>query len=312
MKILFAGTPDFSVPTLQALIDSPYDVCGVYTQPDRPAGRGRQPHASPVKTLAQRHGIEVQQPLNFRDPQALNTLQAYQADLMVVVAYGLILPESVLNTPRFGCINIHASLLPRWRGAAPIQRAIQAGDPVSGICLMQMDAGLDTGDVLKRVSCPLTVDETGQSLHDKLALMGAAALLELLPDVAKQTLQPKPQSNDQATYASKLSKAEAEINWQQSATQIERQIRAFNPWPVAFSTLNQQAVRFWSAHAEPTGGRSHPGQISVDGKQLWVDCGSGSRLQVLELQPAGKKRMTTEAYLAAHRPDGHSFVSSQA
>lgn len=305
MKIIFAGTPDFSVPALQALIDSSHQVCAVYTQPDRAAGRGRKLRPSPVKALALEHGIPVEQPINFKQPESVQQLQNYQADLMIVVAYGLLLPKAVLETPRLGCINIHASLLPRWRGAAPIQRAILEGDHETGITLMQMDIGLDTGDMLARIPCQIEPDETGETLHDRLAPMGAQALIDLLPGLETGQVQPFKQDESLACYAHKLSKQEGDINWSDSAANIERKVRAFNPWPVAYSHLDGVPLRIWSAQAIDQPLHAEPGSISVsDDKRLLVSCGQNSQLEILELQPAGKRRMTAQAYLAAHSPDG--------
>ncbi|MCK4587820.1 MAG: methionyl-tRNA formyltransferase, partial [Gammaproteobacteria bacterium] len=232
LKILFAGTPEFAAVTLKALLDDGHEVVAVYTQPDRPAGRGRKLTASPVKSLAEENGLTVVQPMSLRDADVQQELASWQADLIVVVAYGLILPDAVLATPRLGCINIHASLLPKWRGAAPIQRAILAGDGQTGVTIMQMDTGLDTGDMLLKVTCPIEPGDTAEILHNKLAETGAQALLDILPDLSAGTLQPELQDETQASYAKKLQKSEAELDWQQSAEQLARQVWGFNPWPV--------------------------------------------------------------------------------
>ena len=235
LKIIFAGTPDFAASALSALIESEHDVVAVYTQPDRPAGRGRKLRASPVKELALKHDIPVLQPEKLKDAETHDVLRSFNADVMIVAAYGLILPQAVLDIPRLGCLNIHASLLPRWRGAAPIQRAIAAGDKESGITIMQMDAGLDTGDILLLSHCPINDNDNGGDLHDRLAEMGASSILEALKDIESGNTKPIKQDDALATYAHKLDKKEAIINWKDSAENIERLIRAFNPWPVAFT-----------------------------------------------------------------------------
>lgn len=301
LNIVFAGTPDFAVPSLQALIDSPHNLLAVYTQPDRPAGRGRKLSASPVKQLALAHGIPLKQPENFKTSEVRAELAALQPDLMVVVAYGLILPESVLAVPRLGCLNVHASLLPRWRGAAPIQRAILEGDAESGVTIMQMEAGLDTGPMLARLSCTIEDSDTGQSLHDKLAKLGNAALLEVIAQLAAGAAQAEVQDEAQSTYAGKLSKQEATIDWTQSAERIGRQVRAFNAWPVAQTTLDGQSLRVWQAMPlsieKPA--QQTPGRILVVSTQgMDVQTGEGV-LRLLEVQPAGKRRMPVADFLNA-------------
>lgn len=291
MRIIFAGTPDFAATSLSALLASEHHVVAVYTQPDRPAGRGRKLTASPVKQLAQQQHITVEQPLNFKDPTDRQRLADYHADVMVVVAYGLILPQAVLDTPTFGCLNIHASLLPRWRGAAPIQRAILAGDTETGVCIMQMAAGLDTGPVLKRLSLPIAKDDTAQSLHDKLASLGAEALLATLADLEALQSQAVPQDDTNTCYAEKLQKTEAIIDWQQSANQIDRQIRAFNPWPVAQTQWRGETLRIWLAQVSAENITGNPGEIvRVDRDALLVMTGDGI-LQIHQLQLPGKRRM---------------------
>ncbi len=302
--MLFAGTPEFSVAPLQALLDAGYDVRGVYTQPDRPAGRGRKLMPSPVKQLAVEHGIPVYQPTNFKREEALAELEGLRADLMVVVAYGLLLPERVLNAPRLGCINIHASLLPRWRGAAPIQRAIQAGDEETGITIMRMDKGLDTGDMLYRLTCPIAPDETGGSLHDRLAPLGAKALMAALPGILSGELHGEPQNDAEAIYAHKLSKAESAIDWRQDAAAIERQVRAFNPWPVAQTRWNDANPRIWAAHALAGPATGEPGQVvGADRDGIRVACGKG-QLCITRIQMPGKKAMPVADFLNAHALDG--------
>lgn len=300
MKIIYAGTPDFAVSALQALIGSEHDVIAVYTQPDRPAGRGKKLRPGPVKQAALDAGIPVYQPLSLKPVEAREELAALNADLMVVAAYGLILPQSVLDTPRYGCINIHASLLPRWRGAAPIQRAIIAGDDVTGITVMQMAAGLDTGDMLLKREMPITADDTGSSLHDRLAAQGAESLMATLPLLTSESLQPEVQDDALAIYAHKLDKKEAVIDWQQPADQIERQVRAFNAWPVAQTTTSLGVVRVWLAHADMTAVDAEPGQVMAElPKQgIQVATGQGS-LWIQQLQLAGGKALTAAQFLNA-------------
>ncbi|WP_327439284.1 methionyl-tRNA formyltransferase [Pseudomonas donghuensis] len=287
MRIVFAGTPEFAAEHLKALIDSPYDVVAVYTQPDRPAGRGQKLMPSAVKQLAVDNGIQVLQPPTLRNAEAQAELAALQPDLMVVVAYGLILPQAVLDIPRLGCINSHASLLPRWRGAAPIQRAVEAGDSESGVTVMRMEAGLDTGPMLLKVSTPISASDTGGTLHDRLAEMGPPAVLEAVAGLAAGTLQGEVQDDSLATYAHKLNKDEARLDWSRPAVELERLIRAFNPWPICHSTLNGEAVKVLAANLSTDSGA--PGEIlsaSKDG--LIVACGEQA-LCLTRLQlPGGK------------------------
>ena len=304
LKIIYAGTPEFAAVALQALLDSPHWVCAVYTQPDRPAGRGRKLTASPVKQLAVHHDIPVLQPESLKSAGQQATLAALGADVMVVAAYGLLLPAEVLVIPPLGCLNIHASLLPRWRGAAPIQRAIQAGDAETGITIMQMDVGLDTGDMLYRVATPITPADTAQTLHDRLATLGATALLETLEGLQQGRLQPEKQDATQACYAHKLSKAEAMIDWHQPATQIARQVAAFNPWPVAQTRLGDQLVRIWQAEAVANNAPGQPGQVvHCDKHGIEVCCGEGM-LRLLRLQLPGGKPLSAAEFLNAHPLDG--------
>lgn len=247
LNIIFAGTPDFSAAQLQALINSKHNIIGVYTQPDRPAKRGKKVQASPVKTLAQQHNLKVFQPINFKEQASLDELKGLQPDLMIVVAYGLLLPESVLNIPRYGCINVHASLLPRWRGAAPIQRAIQAGDEETGITIMQMDKGLDTGDMLAKSTLTISKTDTALTLHDKLADISQPLLLSTIESVEKQTLKPEKQDDEYANYAAKLSKQEALIDWQMSAEALALNIRAFNPAPMCYCFVKTKRLRVMKA-----------------------------------------------------------------
>ena len=304
MNILFAGTPDFSVPSLQALLDSPHEVVAVYTQPDRPAGRGRHMMASPVKRLALQYDIPVCQPDSLRHDTVLQQLVAWQAELMVVVAYGLLLPPAVLAVPRLGCVNVHASLLPRWRGAAPIQRAILAGDTETGVCLMQMDAGLDTGPVLACRCCNIVPDETGSRLHDRLSMLGADLLTKNLPALVKGDLEPHPQDESLASYASKLQKSEACIDWKNSASDIANKIRAFNSWPVAETRYDGRQLRVWEAQAVATGRDAIPGTVlSATAAGIEVACGEGS-LCIHQVQLPGGRITDAADFINAHALEG--------
>ncbi len=303
LRILFAGTPDFSVPPLRALLESEHRVVGVHTQPDRPAGRGRKLQPSPVKQVAQEAGVPVHQPVTLRQAEAVETIAALAPDLMVVVAYGLILPPEVLAIPRLGCVNIHASLLPRWRGAAPIQRAIEAGDRVTGVSIMQMDEGLDTGPVYLMRETPIEREDTAATLHDRLARLGAEALMEALPGIAAGTLQPRPQDESGATYAPKLEKKEAFIDWAQPAWRIERKVQAFNPWPVAQTRYEQANLRIWEAHAIE-GMAAAPGTVMAAGRE-GVDVATGDGLlRITRLQMPGKKPVTAQDFINAHAIQG--------
>lgn len=307
MKVVFAGTPEFSVPTLAALIDGGVEVVAVYTQPDRPAGRGRKLTASPVKETALAHGIPVHQPEKLRGAAAAETMRSHGADLMVVVAYGLLLPQAVLDAPRLGCVNVHASLLPRWRGAAPVQRAILAGDAHSGVTIMRMEAGLDTGPMYLARSIPLAPRETGGSLHDKLAVLGASALMEALPGIADGSLVPEVQDGALATYAKKLSKEEALIDWGRPAVEIDRMIRAFDPWPVAETRLGETVLRIWGAEAPGLSAAAGPGRVTATGKS-GIDVATGEGvLRITRLQPPGKRPMSAAELLNARKLDGDLF-----
>ncbi len=295
MRLIFAGTPEFAAQALQAIIAAGHDVPLVLTQPDRPAGRGMSLQPSPVKKLALEHGIEVFQPLSLKDAEAQAMIAAIQAEVMVVAAYGLILPQVVLDMPRLGCINIHASLLPRWRGAAPIQRALLAGDAETGVCIMQMEAGLDTGPVLLRGAFPIAPTETTATLHDRLAELGASLAVEAL---GKLPLLATAQPVDGVTYAHKIEKAEALIDWSKSAAELDRHIRAFNPFPGAQALLRGQTVKLWQA--APVPGQGEIGQIlQVDRQAIVVACGSGA-LAISELQKAGGKRLPVQQFLAGN------------
>jgi len=294
VRIIFAGTPPFAATALDALADAGHDIVLVLTQPDRPAGRGMKLSPSAVKLAALARGLPVRQPPSLKTPEAQAELRAAEADVMVVAAYGLILPQAVLDLPRLGCLNIHASLLPRWRGAAPIQRAILAGDAETGITIMQMDAGLDTGAMLSRTAVPISDHDTAASLHDTLAAAGATAIVAALANVP--TLVPAPQDNALATYAAKLSKEEAQLDWRQSAATLARAVRAYHPVPGAWTLLDGAPLKIWAAQA--VAGSGQAGEVlRADADQLVVACGNGA-LVVQELQPAGSKRMSAAAFLA--------------
>ena len=301
LNIIFAGTPDFAAQHLQALIDSPHNVIAVYTQPDKPAGRGKKLQASPVKQLAEQHQIPVYQPKSLRKPETQAELTALHADVMVVVAYGLILPQAVLDTPTYGCLNVHGSLLPRWRGAAPIQRAIWAGDKQTGVTIMQMDAGLDTGDMLHKVFCDIDLQDTSADLYHKLAEIAPNALIEVLNHLTDGTFIAEPQDDTQSNYAEKLSKEEAKLDWQLSAAQLERNIRAFNPWPMAYLQLtdeqgNPQTLKVYQATVLPSVSQTPGTIISADKNGIQIATADGV-LNLLQLQPAGKKPMSAQDLL---------------
>lgn len=304
LRIIFAGTPAFAADYLAALLGSAHQLVAVYTQPDRPAGRGKRLSASPVKTRALESDLPVFQPPSLRDPQAQEALAALNADVMVVVAYGLILPQIVLDTPRYDCLNVHASLLPRWRGAAPIQRAIEAGDKETGITIMQMEAGLDTGPMLATARCTIEAKDTAGTLLDRLAQLGKAPLLSVLDDLPQGTVRPVPQNDAEATYASKIEKSEAAIDWQEDAELIDRKIRAFNPFPIAFTHLQEQRIKIHlaepqiaevKADAVPTGSITAVGEAGIE-----VQCGRG-RLCIQELQLPGKRPMSIKDVLLGNR-----------
>jgi len=310
LRVAFAGTPAFSVPPLQALLTH-HLVVGVLTQPDRPAGRGRELRASPVKEAALAAGLAVQQPQSLRnDPAAVETLRAWRPDVLVVVAYGLILPPAVLSLPHRGCLNIHASLLPRWRGAAPIQRAIQAGDAVSGVTIMQMDAGLDTGPMLLRGSLPIGPETIAGELHDALSVLGARLIVDALADCEAGRLRPEPQPEAGVTYAAKLARSEALIDWSQPAARIDRQIRAFNPWPVAETRVDGVPLKLLRSRlpqeSRPPAGAPAGTVLGLHGDALEVACGDGQRLQVLTLQRPGRRAVGARDYLNAGAAGGES------
>ncbi|MDP5151834.1 methionyl-tRNA formyltransferase [Rheinheimera baltica] len=297
LRIIFAGTPDFAACHLQALLNSEHQVIAVYSQPDRPAGRGQQLQPSAVKQLALKHAIDVYQPKSLKKARAQTELAALNADLMIVVAYGLILPQVVLDTPRFGCINVHGSLLPRWRGAAPIQRAIWAGDTQTGVTIMQMDAGLDTGAMLSTVSCNIEANDTSASLYNKLADLGPSALLEALNNLPSLQQQPQKQDENLANYAEKLNKDEAAVDFTKPANVLEREIRAFNPWPVSYITLPQGNVKIWQASVDTATHQAKPGTVlSADKQGIRIAC-SDNILVITQLQPPGKKAMAAADFL---------------
>jgi methionyl-tRNA formyltransferase len=304
LSLIFAGTPEFSAPALEALLASRHRVAAVYTQPDRPAGRGRRVAMSAVKQAALRHDLPVEQPATLRDPAVLERLRAWSADLMVVVAYGLLLPEAVLRTPRLGCINIHASLLPRWRGAAPIQRAILAGDQTTGVTIMQMDAGLDTGPMLLTKETAIHEWETAASLHDRLSQLGAHAVLAALEGVETGSISGRTQPADGVTYAPKIRKEEALIDWSRTAIEIDRQARAFNPWPIAETRWQGRQLRIWEAEPLKATTRASPGTVIASGED-GVDVATGAgALRLMRLQLPGRKPLSAAEFIHAHPLDG--------
>ncbi|WP_318470410.1 methionyl-tRNA formyltransferase [Photobacterium leiognathi] len=301
LRIVFAGTPDFAARHLAALLSSQHDVVAVYTQPDRPAGRGKKLTASPVKAIALENDIPVYQPVSLRNEEAQQELAAIDADIMVVVAYGLLLPQEVLDTPRLGCINVHGSILPRWRGAAPIQRSIWAGDTETGVTIMQMDIGLDTGDMLKVATLPIEATDTSATMYEKLAELGPDALIDCLSDIADGTAVAVKQDDEQANYAKKLSKEEALIDWAMDAAAIERCVRAFNPWPMSYFTVAEQNVKVWQTAVEADNQGKAPGTIlSADKQGILVATGNGA-LRLISLQPPGKKAMSAADLLNSRR-----------
>ena len=305
LRLVFAGTPEFAVPCLEACLAAPVDVVAVYTQPDRPAGRGRKLAASPVKQRALAADIPVEQPEKLKDADVQQRLASFAPDLMVVVAYGLILPRRVLAIPRLGCWNVHASLLPRWRGAAPIQRAILAGDAETGVDLMQMEPGLDTGPVLIERQTPIDDADTGGTLHDRLAALGAAALSEGLARIANgETLTPRAQGETGVVYAHKLEKSEARLDWNEPASVLARKVRAFDPWPVAEAELRGERVRIWSAEAIDSRTHEPPGTIVATGRDA-IDVATGKGLlRIAEVQREGGRRISVRDWQNARRERG--------
>ena len=301
MRIIFAGTPEFALPPLQALIDGGFEIPAVLTQPDRPAGRGKKLRASPVKQLALEHGLNVLQPETLRNKDWQEKILSLQPDLIIVVAYGLMVPSPLLLTPRLGCWNIHASLLPRWRGAAPIQRAIEAGDQQTGVCIMQMEATLDTGPVYHRLLTDIGPQDTAGSLHDRLSILGARALQHCLGLAGMNQLpEPEIQDHSRTVYAGKLSKAEAELDWGKPAEVLQREVRAFNPWPVSWCELGGQRLRIWQAEVVKNNKGLESGEVSEDNAELVIGTAVDA-IKILELQRAGGQRMSAAEYLNAHR-----------
>lgn len=301
LRIIFAGTPDFAARHLDALLSSGHQIVGVFTQPDRPAGRGNKLTPSPVKVLAEQHQLPVFQPKSLRPEENQHLVADLNADVMVVVAYGLILPKAVLDMPRLGCINVHGSLLPRWRGAAPIQRSLWAGDNETGVTIMQMDVGLDTGDMMYKIACPIEADDTSASLYDKLAQLGPQGMLTTLQQMAEGSAKREVQDESLVTYAEKLSKEEARLDWSLSAVQLERCIRAFNPWPVSYFTIDDQPVKVWQATVLEQNANAEPGTIvHADKRGIQVATAEGI-LNLTQLQPAGKKPMSAQDLLNSRR-----------
>ena len=296
LRIVFAGTPDFAAKHLAKLIAEKHQVVACYTQPDRPAGRGKKLQPSAVKMLSQEHQIPVFQPESFKDDEAVAELQQLNADLMIVVAYGLLLPKVVLDTPRLGCINVHGSILPKWRGAAPIQRSVLEGDLETGVTIMQMDEGLDTGDMLLIKTCAIEPTDTSGSIYNKLEFVGPDALIEAIDLIAQNNLSATAQNNEQATYAKKLTKQEAEINWQDSAEVIDRKIRGYQPWPVAFTNIKNNPVKIWQASFEAQSNKPAGEVISADKTGIRIATGNGV-INITQLQPPGKKAMSATDFL---------------
>lgn len=301
LKIIFAGTPDFAAKHLAALLETNHQIVGVLTRHDKPAGRGKKLTPSPVKMLAEENKIPIFQPTTLKDTENQQWIKDRNADLMIVVAYGLILPQAVLDIPRLGCLNVHGSLLPRWRGAAPIQRSIWAGDNETGVTIMQMDAGLDTGDMLYKTTCAITSDDTSATLYEKLAITGPKALIHTVECLSSGHCIPEKQDDSLANYAEKLSKEEARINWQQPAEHIERCIRAFNPWPMSYFIVQEQLIKVWQAEVITETHNKQPGTIiSADKKGISIATGNGI-LNITQLQPPGKKAMSAQDLLNSRR-----------
>ncbi|BCA94270.1 methionyl-tRNA formyltransferase [Legionella antarctica] len=311
LNIIFAGTPEFGLPCLDALLQSLHQIKAVYTQPDRPAGRGRKLQVSAVKEWALEHQIPVYQPLNFKTPESISELALLKPDVLLVIAYGLILPRAVLEIPRLGCINVHASLLPRWRGASPIQHAVLHGDCESGVTLMQMDAGMDTGDMLYKAKCPISTSDTAGSLHDRLALISAKPLLATLDALATNQALHEVQNNELATYAGKIDKKDAHINWQDSALRIDRQIRAFNPWPIAYAVIGEDILRIHQGQVIEMECSQAPGTvISIDKKGMLVATGNDGLL-VTKIQFPGAKAISVADWLNSGKKQLHTNLVLQ-
>lgn len=311
MKIIFMGTPDFSVGTLEALVEAGHEVCLVVTQPDKPKGRGKEMQYTPVKEAAIKHGIEVYQPRKIREPECVEKLKQYQADIMVVIAFGQILPKEILEMTPYGCVNVHASLLPKYRGAAPIQWSIIDGEEVTGVTTMQMDEGLDTGDMLLKTEVPITAEETGESLHDKLAEAGAKLCVETLEKLQEGSIQPEKQGESPTAYARMLDKKLGNIDWSKSAVEIERLVRGLNSWPSAYTHWNKKVMKIWKADVVDENSTKEPGSVvKVEKDGFYVQTGDGC-LKVLELQIPGKKRMDAGAFLRGYTLEAGEVFSEE-
>lgn len=318
MKIVFMGTPDFSVGALEALVQAGHEVTCVVTQPDKPKGRGKEMQFTPVKECAVKYGIPVFQPLKIKLPEEIAVLKQYEADIYVVAAFGQILSQEILDIPRFGCVNIHASLLPKYRGAAPIQRAIIDGETETGVTIMQMNAGLDTGDMLTRTVVPITAEDTGESLHDKLAAAGAELIVRTLPLIEKGEAVPEKQDDSKSTYAKMLNKSMGKIDWNKPAEEIERLIRGLNSWPSAYTSFHGKTLKIWEAGLDDgmeraesgvqSGAECRPGCVlSVDKEAFTVQTGNGG-LRILSVQMEGKRRMPVKEFLLGYRVEpGEEF-----
>lgn len=292
LNIIFAGTPEFAAQHLSHIVEQGYNIVACYTQPDRPAGRGKKLQPSAVKQVALAHDIPVCQPPSLKNDEALTVLNSWDADLMIVVAYGLLLPQAALDTPKLGCINVHGSILPKWRGAAPIQRAVLEGDAETGVTIMQMDIGLDTGDMLLVETCPIDSNDTSGTIYEKLQHIGPTALVKAVDAIAENKVTAIKQNDDEATYAHKLTKQEAEINWLEPAAIIERKIRGYQPWPVAYANLNGNVVKIWQAVVTPEDTGKNAGDvISADKSGISIQTGDGV-ITIQSLQPQGKKPMS--------------------
>jgi methionyl-tRNA formyltransferase len=309
LRLGFAGTPEFAIPALDALVRSRHSVAGVFTQPDRPAGRGQSLHLSVIKQRALQLGLPVHQPVSFKTAEAIDVLRGLQLDALVVVAYGLILPAAALALPRLGCFNIHGSLLPRWRGAAPIQRALLAGDTMTGVTIMRMEAGLDTGPMLLARGVPIAAADSAGNVHDKLAALGGDLVVQALDALADGSAVETPQPPTGVTYAAKVNKSEALIDWREDAASILRRVRAFNPWPVAETRWDGAQLRIWDAEVARAGDTAVPGSVvTASSEGVEVACGSGT-LRVLRLQLAGRKPLAAAEFIKAQRLAGASFAS---
>lgn len=296
LRVIFAGTPEFAAKHLEVLIEHKYNVVACYTQPDRPSGRGKKLQPSAVKQIALENNIPVCQPLSLKNEDAQTELESWNADLMIVVAYGLLLPKAALDTPKFGCINVHGSILPKWRGAAPIQRSVLSGDKETGVTIMQMDVGLDTGDMLLIETCPITKEDTSGSIYTKLENIGPDALLKTVEQIAAGTVSAEKQNDELATYAHKLTKQEAEIDWSESAHIIDQKVRGYQPWPVAYTKIQDNAVKIWQVEIVESSSKPAGEIISADKSGIVVAAGSNA-IKIIQLQPPGKKAMTAADFL---------------